>query len=78
MKSKGKNQEYKCVKCGKSSKSKTLLEIPRRIQEKLYIPEVSAHRHLTRPQIRVGKINKISEFDDSSLWFSVYNSNSGE
>lgn len=74
MKSKGKNQEYKCVKCGKSSKSKTLIELPRKIQEKLYIPEVSAHRHLTRPQIRVGKINKKSKFDDSSLWFSVYNS----
>jgi len=74
MKSKGKNQEYKCVKCGKSSKSKTLIEIPRKIQEKRYIPEISAHRHLTRPQIRVGKINKISKFDDSSLWFSVYNS----
>ena len=72
MKSKGKNQGYKCVKCGKTSKSQTVIEIPRKIKENLYIPEVSAHRHLSRPPIRIGKINKKSQFDDSALWFCVY------
>jgi len=72
MKSKGKNQGYQCVKCGKTSKNKTNLEIPRKIQKKLYIPDVSAHRHLSRPITRLGKVNKKSKFDESSLWFSVY------
>ncbi|MGD8708106.1 MAG: DUF1743 domain-containing protein, partial [Nitrosopumilaceae archaeon] len=72
MKSKGKNQGYKCVKCGKTTKKKTRLEIPRKIKKRLYIPDISAHRHLSRPVIRVGKINKNSKFDDSSSWFSVY------
>ncbi|MDH3277279.1 MAG: tRNA(Ile)(2)-agmatinylcytidine synthase [Nitrosopumilus sp.] len=72
MKSKGQNQGYQCIKCGKTSKKKTNLEIPRKIQKKLYIPDVSAHRHLSRPITRLGKINKKSKFDDSSLWFSIY------
>lgn len=72
MKSKGKNQGYKCVKCGKSSKYKITIEIPRKIKEKLYIPNVSAHRHLSRPSIREGKINTNSKFDDSDAWFSIY------
>ncbi|MGD8919172.1 MAG: DUF1743 domain-containing protein, partial [Nitrosopumilaceae archaeon] len=72
MKSKGKNQGYKCVKCGKTAKNKTRLEIPRQIKKQLYIPDISAHRHLSRPITRVGKINKNSKFDDSSSWFSVY------
>ena len=72
MKSKGKNQGYKCVKCGKTAKKKTILEIPRKIKKRLYIPDISAHRHLSRPVTRVGKVNKNSKFDDSSIWFSVY------
>ena len=72
MKSKGKNQGYQCIKCGKGSKIKTKLEIPRKIQKKLYLPDVSAHRHLSRPITRLGKLNKKSDFDDSISWFSVY------
>jgi len=72
MKSKGQNQGYQCVKCGKTSKSKTNLEIPRKIQKQLYIPNVSAHRHLSRPLTRLGKINRKSKFDESVSWFSVY------
>ena len=72
MKSKGKNQEFKCVKCGKTLKSKIKIENRRFIQKKLYLPEITAHRHLTRPQIRVGKLNKTSQFDDSKSWFSRY------
>ncbi len=72
MKSKGQNQGYQCVKCGKTSKNKKNFEIQRKIQKQLYIPEVSAHRHLSRPMTRIGRINKKSDFDESSLWFSLY------
>ncbi|MBA4452549.1 MAG: DUF1743 domain-containing protein [Nitrosopumilaceae archaeon] len=72
MKSKGKNQGYKCVKCGKTAKKKTSLEIPRKIKKQQYIPDISAHRHLSRPITRIGKANKNSKFDNSSSWFSLY------
>ena len=72
MKSKGKNQGFMCIKCKKTSKSKTRIKIPRKIKKQVYIPEVSAHRHLTRPKLRMGKINKVTKFDGSSAWFSVY------
>jgi tRNA(Ile2)-agmatinylcytidine synthase len=72
MKSKGKNQGYKCVKCGKTAKKKTILEIPRKIKKRQYIPNISAHRHLSRPISRLGKTNKDSKFDNSSPWISIY------
>jgi tRNA(Ile2)-agmatinylcytidine synthase len=72
MKSKGQNQGYQCIKCRKISKNKINLEIPRKIKKQLYLPEVSAHRHLSRPLTRLGKINKKSQFNESVLWFSVY------
>lgn len=72
MKSKGHNQGFQCVKCGKISKNKTILEIPREIKKQLYIPKVSAHRHLSRPFSRLGRINKRSKFDESVSWFSIY------
>ena len=72
MKSKGSNQGFACIKCGKTSVSKTILEIPRKIQCKLYIPSVSAHRHLTRPYQRIKKRNKNSRFDDSIPWMHVF------
>lgn len=72
MKSKGKNQGFQCIRCGKKALSKTSNEIPRKIQKKLYIPKMSAHRHLTRPLQRIGKINKSTKFDESQSWFCVY------
>ena len=72
MKSKGKNQGFQCTKCGKTSKSKSSVVIPRKIKKQLYIPDMSAHRHLTRPPVRIGKVNKISRFIESGPWFSVY------
>lgn len=71
MKSKGKNQGFKCIKCGKTSKHKILQEIPREIKKQLYVPILSAHRHLTRPLQRLGKSNKKITFDDSERWFYV-------
>lgn len=72
MKSKGKNQGYQCTKCGKKLADKVILEIPRKIKKQLYIPSVSAHRHLSRPLQRIGRINKESKFDESASWFCVY------
>ena len=72
MKSKGKNQGYQCIKCGKKSANKIILEIPRKINKQLYIPNVSAHRHLSRPLQRIGRINKESKFNESASWFCVY------
>jgi tRNA(Ile2)-agmatinylcytidine synthase len=72
MKSKGKSQGYQCTKCGKKSANKVVLEIPRKIKKQLYIPSVSAHRHLSRPLQRIGRINKESKFDESTSWFCVY------
>ena len=71
MKSKGKNQDFECVKCKSTSEGKTLEEIPREIEKRLYLPIMSAHRHLTRPLQRIGKSNKKINFSDSKKWFHV-------
>jgi len=72
MKSKGKNQGYQCSKCGNKLATKIIFEIPRKIKNKLYVPKISAHRHLSRPLQRMGKINKESKFDKSASWFCIY------
>ena len=72
MKSKGSKQGFECIKCGNRAFSKTTIEIPRKIQCKLYIPAVSAHRHLTRPYQRMKKRNKNMQFNDSIRWMHVF------
>jgi tRNA(Ile2)-agmatinylcytidine synthase len=72
MKSKGKNQGYQCIKCGKKSANKVILEIPRKITKQLYVPNISAHRHLSRPLQRIGRINKETRFDETTSWFCIY------
>ncbi|MFB5637131.1 MAG: DUF1743 domain-containing protein [Nitrosarchaeum sp.] len=72
MKSKGRGQGYQCIKCGNKSVNKTTFEIPRKIKKQLYIPSITAHRHLSRPLQRIGRINKKSKFDESSSWFCIY------
>lgn len=73
MKSKGKNQGYQCSKCGNTSMTKIRQEIPRQIKKQFYLPVVSAHRHLTRPMQRIGKINTKMKFNNSKRWFSKAN-----
>lgn len=73
MKSKGRNQGFECIRCGKKSSAKTTLEVPRQIKAQLYIPVPSAHRHLTRPKQRIGIANKQSSFDDKFPWFVYKN-----
>jgi tRNA(Ile2)-agmatinylcytidine synthase len=72
MKSKGTRQGFECIRCGKKANNKTITEIPRQIKTKLYIPQPSAHRHLTRPQQRLGITNKQIRFVDDTLWFYAY------
>jgi len=72
MKSKGDKQGFECVKCGNKSASKSTLMLPRKIQCKLYLPVVSAHRHLTRPYQRIKKRNKNIQFDESIPWIHVF------
>ena len=72
MKSKGKNQGFQCIRCGLKSSKKITVENSRKIKNQLYLPEISAHRHLSRPLQRIGIINKSTTFDNSLSWFCVY------
>jgi len=72
MKSKGKNQGFQCVKCSRKSHKKSIQIIPRKIKSILYLPSSSAHRHLTRPKQRIGKINLDTIFDKRIPWFGVF------
>ncbi len=82
MKSKGVSQGFECIRCGRHSPQKVMEKVPRTgIQKRLYIPRISAHRHLTRPLQRTGITNKIQDagFDETQPWFCMYdNDDSGE
>ena len=72
MKSKGAGQGYQCAKCGRRSPKRQTRHIPRKIKKQLYLPVVSAHRHLTRPMQRTGRKNTSSEFRESFPWICKY------
>ena len=72
MKSKGKNQGFQCVHCKNISSHKTRQFIPRSLKKQLYIPDVSAHRHLTKPIQRMKQKNKIEKFNPHSSWISNF------
>lgn len=72
MKSKGKNQGFQCIKCGKKASKKIIYHKSRKILPKLYIPVISAHRHLTRPIQRINHYNKAQKFDNSIVWCKNY------
>jgi len=72
MKSKGQNQGFQCVRCGKKNPKKMIVEVSRKIKKQLYLPKISAHRHLSRPVQRLGITNKPTKFDASLSWFHVY------
>jgi tRNA(Ile2)-agmatinylcytidine synthase len=69
MKSKGRGQGFECVRCGKKAPKKETKQVFRQIKKQIYIPQMSAHRHLTRPQQRLGIENKNMTFDNSATWF---------
>lgn len=70
MKSKGREQGFRCIRCGTVSPAKLEKAVDRKIREMLYLPVPSAHRHLTRPLQRINKANTRLEFDESAKWFS--------
>ena len=72
MKSKGKNQGYQCVKCGRKLKNKQVIKLPRLISKTLYVPTISAHRHLTRPRQRLGTINQKNQFSRKIQWINTF------
>ena len=72
MKSKGTNQGFQCIKCGKKAPNKIIHEIPRNLIPKLYLPAVSAYRHLTRPKQRMERMNKEEKFDSTIQWYQKY------
>jgi tRNA(Ile2)-agmatinylcytidine synthase len=72
MKSKGKNQGFQCIKCGEKASSRIIKEIPRKLKSTLYIPAVSAHRHLTRPLQRANRLNKEEKFNDTLPWYQEF------
>ena len=72
MKSKGKNQGFQCTQCKNVAYEKISQLIPRLIKKQLYVPDISAHRHLTKPIQRMNLKNKTEKFDPNSKWFSNF------
>jgi len=72
MKSKGKNQGFQCVRCKKTSDHKNRQFITRSVKEKIYIPDVSAHRHLTKPVQRMKQKPKSEKFNPNSSWITNF------
>ena len=72
MKSKGKNQGFQCVKCKKSSPHKIRQFFTRSIKEQIYVPDTSAHRHLTKPVQRMKRKSKSEKFNPNSLWITNF------
>ncbi|MGQ0376904.1 MAG: TiaS agmantine-binding domain-containing protein [Nitrososphaerota archaeon] len=71
-KSKGNSQGFECIKCKSKADKKIRTEIPRKITQKLYVPAVTAHRHLTRPLQRIGRTNHDTRINKSVPWFHVF------
>ena len=72
MKSKGKNQGFQCVRCKKTSEYKIHQFITRSVKEQIYIPDVSAHRHLTKPAQRMKQKPKSEKFNPNSSWITNF------
>ena len=72
MKSKGKNQGFQCVRCKNTSIHKNRQFITRSVKEQIYIPDVSAHRHLTKPIQRMNQKLKREKFNPNSLWITNF------
>ena len=72
MKSKGKNQGFQCVRCKKTSDYKNRQFITRSVKEQIYIPDVSAHRHLTKPVQRMKQNPKSEKFNPNSSWITNF------
>ena len=53
MKSKGKNQGFKCIKCGTRSNKPKMMKVKRKIKTGFYETPICARRHLSKPLKRI-------------------------
>ena len=72
MKSAGKNKGFKCVKCGYRDREGKKIEtiVDREIESGIYLPPLSAQRHLTRPYGRLEKNNTSVPIKMIKKWHS--------
>jgi len=70
MKSAGSGKGFKCAKCGRRDREGIKIEndIERKITEGLYLPPLSAQRHLTRPLSRLNMDNSNQSTDLVGKW----------
>ncbi len=71
MKSVGKDKGYRCIKCGSKSNKIRKIEIKSEIENKLYLPALSAQRHLIKPADRYGKEQR-SKKKLKGNWFKIF------
>ena len=71
MKSKGRDQGYRCGACGSTALTKVTVERPRSIRAGLHLPVAGSQRHLARPLQRIGRRSS-AKFDDTLPWFQRY------
>ena len=71
MKSQGRGQGYLCVRCGARFPYRIPLGQTRSIRVGEYVSAVGAQRHLSRPEQRRGRTNRI-RFDATVPWLAVY------
>jgi len=72
MKSAGRGQGFKCVKCGYKDLEITKIETPheRELHTGLYLPPARAQRHLTRPFSRISRKNSGVPKELATKWHS--------
>ena len=58
MKSIGKKKGFECEICGKEKTNKIKIKTKRKLKKGIYLPTVSAQRHLIKPLERYGKEKK--------------------
>ena len=72
LKSAGTDKGYKCTKCGFKDSDISKIETPveRDLHTGLYLPPARAQRHLTRPLVRIGKVNSGMPSNLVAKWHS--------
>ena len=71
MKSIGKNKGYRCIKCGSKSNKIRKIEVNNEIENKLYLPVLSAQRHLIKPVDRYWKEQR-NKKKLKGNWFKIF------
>ena len=71
MKSIGKNKGYRCIKCGSKSNKIRRIKSMNEIENKIYLPVLSAQRHLIKPADRYGKEQRKKKRLKGN-WFKIF------